>query len=106
MQIRHVRKISFVASFLSMMRKLQYKKEILYWDILQQLRHVYGLAFAFFRSSEMSICSSSVALMDLWATDVTLAVLDNIGSICIKAVASKIMHSVFSIMLLCLQICF
>ena len=40
------------------------------------------------------------------ATDVTLAVLDSIGSICIKAVASKIMHSVFSIMLLCLRICF
>ena len=40
------------------------------------------------------------------ATDVTLAVLDSIGSICIKAVASKIMHSVFSIMLICLQICF
>ena len=31
------------------------------------------------------------------ATDVTLAVLDSIGSICIKAVASKIMHFVFSI---------
>ena len=31
------------------------------------------------------------------ATDVTLAVLDSIGSICIKAVASKIIHSVFSI---------
>ena len=40
------------------------------------------------------------------ATDVTLAILDGIGCICIKAVASKIMHSVFSIMLLCLQICF
>ena len=38
------------------------------------------------------------------ATDVTLAVLDSIGSICIKAVASKIMHSVFSIMLLCLEL--
>ena len=31
------------------------------------------------------------------ATDVTLASLDSIGSICIKAVASKIMHSGFSI---------
>ena len=31
------------------------------------------------------------------ATDVTLAVLDSIGSICIKPVASKMMHSVFSI---------
>ena len=31
------------------------------------------------------------------ATDVTLAILDSIGSICIKAVASKIMNSVFSI---------
>ena len=31
------------------------------------------------------------------ATDVTLAVLDSIGSICIKAVATKIMHSDFSI---------
>ena len=30
-------------------------------------------------------------------TDVTLAVLDSTGSICIKAVASKIFHSVFSI---------
>ena len=40
------------------------------------------------------------------ATGVTLAVFDSIGSICIKTVASKIMHSVFSIMLLCLQICF
>ena len=30
------------------------------------------------------------------ATDVTLA-LDSIGSICIKAVASKLMHSVFSL---------
>ena len=34
------------------------------------------------------------------ATDVTLTVIDSIGSICIKAVASEIMHSVFSIMLL------
>ena len=34
------------------------------------------------------------------------AVLDSIGSICIKAVASKMMHSVFSIMLRCLQIRF
>ena len=40
------------------------------------------------------------------ATDVTLAVLDSIGSICIKVVASKMMHSVFTIMLRCLQICF
>ena len=64
MQIRHVRKISFVASFLSRM-KLQYEKEILYLDILQQLRHVYGLVFATSRSSEMSICSSLVALMAL-----------------------------------------
>ena len=32
------------------------------------------------------------------ATGVTLAVLDSIGSISIKAVASKIMHSVFSIL--------
>ena len=41
------------------------------------------------------------------ATDVTLAVLDSISSICIKAVASKIMHfEIFSIMLICLQICF
>ena len=32
--------------------------------------------------------------------------LDSFSSICIKAVASKIMHSVFSIMLLWLQICF
>ena len=31
------------------------------------------------------------------ATDVTLAVLDSIGIIYIKAVASKIMHSVFLI---------
>ena len=31
------------------------------------------------------------------ATDVTLASLDSIGSICIKAVASKIMHPGFSI---------
>ena len=30
-------------------------------------------------------------------TGVTLAVLDSTGSICIKPVASKIMHSVFSI---------
>ena len=29
------------------------------------------------------------------ATDVTSAVLDSIGSICIKPVASKMMHSVF-----------
>ena len=65
MPILHVRKISIVASFLSMMRKLQYEKENLYWDILQQLRHVYGLVFAFSRSSEMSICSSLVALMAL-----------------------------------------
>ena len=35
-----------------------------------------------------------------------LSRLDSIGSICIKAVASKIMNSVFSIMLLYLQICF
>ena len=28
-------------------------------------------------------------------TDVTIAVLNSIGSICIKAVALKIMHSVF-----------
>ena len=31
------------------------------------------------------------------ATDVTLAILGRTGIICIKAVASKIMHSVFSI---------
>ena len=37
----------------------------MYWDILQQLRHVYGLVFTFSRSSEMSICSSLVALMAL-----------------------------------------
>ena len=37
----------------------------MYWDILQQLRHVYCLVFAFSRSSEMSICSSLVALMAL-----------------------------------------
>ena len=30
------------------------------------------------------------------ATDVTIAVIDSTGSICSKAVASKIMHSVFS----------
>ena len=41
------------------------KKENLYWDILQPLRHVYGLVFAFSRSSVMSICSSLVALMAL-----------------------------------------
>ena len=35
------------------------------------------------------------------ATDVTLAILDSAGSIRIKAVASKIMHSVFSLMLHC-----
>ena len=29
--------------------------------------------------------------------DVTLAILDSIGSICIKAVALKIMHSIFSV---------
>ena len=40
-------------------------KENLYWDILQQLRHVYGIVFSFSRSSEMSICSSLVALMAL-----------------------------------------
>ena len=65
MPFRHVRNISFVASFLSIMRKLQEEKENLYWDILQQLRHVYGLVFAFSRSSEMSICLSLVALMAL-----------------------------------------
>ena len=31
------------------------------------------------------------------ATDVTLAVLHSFGSICIKAVASKIMHYIYSI---------
>ena len=65
MPIRHVRKISFVVSFLSMMRKSQEEKQYMSWGILQQLRHVYGLVFVFYRSSEMSICSSLVALMAL-----------------------------------------
>ena len=41
------------------------RKRNLYWDILQQLRHVNSLVFASSRSSEMSTCSSMVALMAL-----------------------------------------
>ena len=64
MLIRHVRKISCVASLFIYDEEVTIKKN-LYWDILQQLRHVYCLVFAFSRSSEMSICSSLVALMAL-----------------------------------------
>ena len=61
----HVRKISFVASFFIYDEEVTIRKRNLYWDILQQFRHVYGLVFAFSRSSEMSIWSSLVALMAL-----------------------------------------
>ena len=56
------------------------------------------------RCNWLKVCRQGT--VQLWLHILTLAVLDSIGSICIKAVASKIMHSVFSIMLLYLQICF
>ena len=62
MPIRHVRKISFVASFLIFDEevRIRTRKSVL-GHFFQQLRHVYSLVFAFSRSSEMSICSSLVA---------------------------------------------
>ena len=65
MPIRHVRKISCVGSLFIYDEEVTIRKKNLYWDILQQLKHVYFLVFAFSRSSEMSICSSLVALMAL-----------------------------------------
>ena len=45
------------------------------------------------RCNWAKVCSHGTAQLRL---QVTLAVLDSTGSICIKAVASKIMHSVIS----------
>ena len=66
MPIRHVRKISFVASSFIYDEEVTIRTRNLYLDILQQLRHVYCTVFTFSRSSEMSICSSLAALMALF----------------------------------------
>ena len=90
MPIGHVRKISCVASLFIYDEEVTIRKN-LYRDILQQLRHVYCLVFAFFCSSEMSICSSLFALMALSFSPPLMKILcfcSTVGVISYKVVLS------------------
>ena len=65
MPIRHVRKISFVASFFIYDEEVTIRKRKYVFGYFAATEACNSLVFAFSRSSEMSICSSLVALMAL-----------------------------------------